>query len=121
MAGDIGNAFFTAPCAEEILFKCGQQFCKRLGAIVVLKSALYRLNTTSNPFHNFFGGFFREVGFTPSREDQDLWWRKPDEYDMYDYIAIYVYDIIIATNKRYNYMNRVKKHFQVHNITDSPD
>ena len=67
MAGDIGNAFFTATCAENIWSTWGQEFGARFVGIDVINLALYGLNTASNLFHNFFGEFLRDKGFNTSR------------------------------------------------------
>ena len=121
MSGDIGNAFCTAPCAEKIWSTCGAEFGKREGAVVVLKRALYGLKTASASFHKFFGDFLRELGFKPSRADQDLWIRKSDEYEGYDYIATHVDDIIIVAKDPVSYMNRIEQRFKVRDVTDSPE
>eukprot|EP00957_Ditylum_brightwellii_P064265 4876998-Ditylum_brightwellii.AAC.1 len=41
MYGDIGNAFFVAPCAEQIGSVAGDNFGPRKGLVVTLKRALY--------------------------------------------------------------------------------
>ena len=51
-------------------------FGTKLGAIVVLKRALYGLKTTYNSFRDFFGDLLINLVFNPSREYQDLWLRK---------------------------------------------
>ena len=79
------------------------------------------MKNASNSFHNFFGDFLRDIGLTPSRSDQDLWLRKTDEYDGYDYIATHVDEIIIAAKDPSKYMNETEQKFQVQNIIDSLD
>ena len=79
------------------------------------------MKTSSSSFHNSLGEFFVEIDYTTSRSDQDLWLRKSDKYDGYDYIATHVGDIIIAAKNPYKFINEIEKTFQVHNITDSPD
>ena len=96
IAGGIRNAFCTAPCAEQIWYTFVQEFGARFGGIVVLNCALYCFKTSYNSFHNLFGNFLRDIGFTPSRADQDLWLIKSGEYHGYNYIATHVEDIIIA-------------------------
>ena len=78
MDGDIGNASCTSPFSEKIWSCCSAEFGPRCGAVVVLKRALYELKTASNAFHKYFGEFIRDLGFTTSRSDQDLWNHKPD-------------------------------------------
>ena len=88
--------------------------------MVVLKRALCGLKTASASFHKFLGDFLREMGFTPSRADQDLWMKKSDHYDGYDYIATHVDNLIIEAKEPLRYMNHIKQHFQVRDITDTP-
>eukprot|EP00957_Ditylum_brightwellii_P172019 13096150-Ditylum_brightwellii.AAC.1 len=57
MAGNIGNAFCTASCAEKIWSVAGDQFGNKKGSIVVLNRALYGLKTASASFHQFLGVF----------------------------------------------------------------
>eukprot|EP00957_Ditylum_brightwellii_P098639 7514092-Ditylum_brightwellii.AAC.1 len=96
MSGDIGNAYCTAPCAEQIWSVTGDDFGPRKGLVVTLKRALYGLKTASASFHKFFNNFLRELGFEPSRVDQDLWIQESDEYEGYDYLATHVDDVIIV-------------------------
>jgi len=48
----------------------------------------------------FFGNCLLQLGFSPTRADPDLWYRKSDDYEGYDYIATHVDDIIIAAKSR---------------------
>jgi hypothetical protein len=121
MTGDIGNAFPTAPCAEKVWSKCGPEFGDQEGAIVTLQQALYGLKTASRSFHEFFGDTLRQMGFTPMRADQDLWYCKADNHAGYDYIATHVDDIAIAALRPAEYMNMIaEQEFLVHNKEDSP-
>ena len=72
MAGDIGNALCTSPCAENICSCCGEEFGPRCGASLVLNWYLYGLNTASNSFHKYFGDFIKYLGFTVPRAYQYL-------------------------------------------------
>ena len=120
MAGDIGNAFPTAPCAEKVWSVAGPEFGDKQGSVVILQRALYGLKTSSRAFHEFLADLLRRMGFLPSRADQDLWYKKSDFYNGYDYIATHVDDIIIASKKPSEYMARIEQEFLVRNIEDSP-
>ena len=100
---------------------CSQEFGAKFGAIVALNSALYVFKTASNSLHNFFGDFLRGLDCTTSSADKYLWPRKPYEYNMYGYISTNVDDIIISANNPSKYTNEINQHFQVRDITDSPD
>ena len=121
MAGDIGNSFCTAPCAENIWSWCGADFGTRCGAVVVLKWILYGLKTESNSFHKYFVEFLIDLVFTPFRSDQDVWIRKSDEYEGYDYIATHMADVSIADKNPSKYMHDIEMHLKGRDITDSPN
>ena len=93
---------------------------QNVGAIVVLKRALYALNTSSNSFRDSFGEFIRDLGFITSITYQYLWMKKLEEYDGYDYITTHIDDIIILANNPSKYMNEIEQHLQVRAITNSP-
>eukprot|EP00957_Ditylum_brightwellii_P147210 11209087-Ditylum_brightwellii.AAC.1 len=61
------------------------------------------------------------MGFEPSRADQDLWIKKFEHYEGYDYIATHVDDIIIVTKNPIKYMSYIEQHFQVMDVMDSPE
>lgn len=120
MTADIGNAFCTAPCAEKIWTRAGAEFGSRAGSTVTLKRALYGLKTASRSYHEFFGDCLLRMGFTPSRADQDLWWRKSDDYNGYDYIATHVDDIICVARDPSKYMAEIETEFKLRDLTDQP-
>eukprot|EP00957_Ditylum_brightwellii_P163625 12458221-Ditylum_brightwellii.AAC.1 len=60
------------------------------------------------------------MGFMLFLVDQDLWLRKSDEYEGYDYIATHVDDIIILVKDLSKYMPHIEQHFQVCDVMDSP-
>jgi hypothetical protein len=62
----------------------------------------------------------RRMGFVPRRADQDLWYRKADNHDGYDYFATHVDDIAIAAKRPAGYMDIIKQEFLVQNKEDSP-
>ena len=112
MAVDIGNVFCMATCAENICSCCVEEFGPRCDSIVVLNWDLYGLKMASNSFYRYFGDFLRDLVFTPSRADQDLWIIKSEDYEGYDYIATHVYDVIIEANNPFKYMHDIKIKFK---------
>jgi len=96
------------------------KFGNQEGCILVLKRALYGLKTASRSFHEFFGNCLLQPGFSPTRADPDLWYRKSDDYEGYNYIATHVDDIIIAAKRPAEYMSQIKQRFNVRNKEDSP-
>ena len=62
-----------------------------------------------------------EMGFRPSRADQDLWIRRSDDHDAYDYIATWVDDIICVAKKPEKYMAIISQQFALRNEEINPD
>jgi hypothetical protein len=60
------------------------------------------------------------MGFQPSRADQDLWWRKADNYEGYDYIATHVDDIICVAKDQSHYISLIEQEFKLRDTTDQP-
>ena len=81
---------------------------------------LYGLFTTSRFFHQFLEDFLRRIGFTASRADLDLWYRKSDDYHGYEYIVTHINDFLIAAKDPSKYMAFLEQEFYVRNIEDSP-
>jgi hypothetical protein len=61
-----------------------------------------------------------KMGFQPSRADQDLWWRKSDDYDGYDYIATHVDDVICVAKNPSQYISQIEQEFKLRDTTDEP-
>eukprot|EP00980_Cylindrotheca_fusiformis_P010182 scaffold2267_cov92-Cylindrotheca_fusiformis.AAC.1 len=120
MTTDIANAFCTAPSLEQIWSTAGPEFGSREGAKVSLKRALYGTRTASRAFHEFLGALLLRMGFQPSRADQDLWWRKSDEYDGYDYIATHVDDVICVSKDPSKFVAEIEQEFQLRDTTENP-
>ena len=121
MTGDIGNAFIAAPCKERIWTRAGPEFGDKEGSVIEFNKALYGLSTSPKAFHDFLGDTLRNMGFTPSRADQDIWYKQSSHYDGYDYIGVHDDDIMIAAKRRGEYMDMIEKQFNIRNKTDSPD
>ena len=83
IARDIVNIFYMSLCAENIWSCCCAEFGTRCGAVLVLKQALYGLNTASNSFQKYFGDFLRDIGFPKCRSDKEVWIHKSDNDEGY--------------------------------------
>jgi len=120
MTGDIATAFVTAPATEKVYTIAGPEFGDKQGSKVLIKRALYGLAASSRAYHEFFADTLRRMGFTPTRADQDLWYKKSKDHDGYDYIATHVDDIAIAAKRPSEYMSLIEQEFTVRNKTESP-
>ena len=55
-----------------------------------------------------------------SRVDQDIWIRKSDDHEGYDYLATHVDDIVVVAKKPGEYIAQIDQEFGLRNIQDSP-
>ena len=93
MVGDIGNAYLEAYTKEKVYFIAGKEFGEYEGYVMVIVKALYGLRTSGARFHERLADTLRDMGFTPSFADPDLWIR--DAGDCYEYICVYVDDLMV--------------------------
>jgi hypothetical protein len=98
---DVGNAFVNAECKEKICAKCGPEFGEFENRTVIIVKALYGLRSSGSAWHSHFSDHLRSMGFTPSRADMDMWYRKqrrPNGSEYYEYLAVYVDDVLIVSH-----------------------
>ena len=72
----------------------GPEFGDREGHFLKIVKALYGLKTSGKRWHERLSDVLREMGFTKSKAEPDIWMRKNGE--IYEYIAVYVDDLAIA-------------------------
>ena len=81
---------------KEKLYIVGDQGCGELnGHTLVVHKAVYGLQSSRKRWHERLFDVLQDLDFFPSRVDNDVWMR--DKGDHYDYIAIYVDDLAIAS------------------------
>jgi hypothetical protein len=86
----------------------GPEFGEELdGHVLVISRALYGLRTSGTRWHERFAETLRLEGFAPCRADPDLWMR--DAGDVYEYICVYVDDLLVMMKKPQEFMDRLMK------------
>ena len=93
-AADVGNAYLEAETKEKVYIIGGPGFGELEGHTLVIHKALYGLRSSGLRWHERFADTLRDMGFTPSKADPDVWMRKNG--DIYEYIATYVDDLAIC-------------------------
>ena len=100
LACDIQNAYLTADCREKIYIIAGPEFGLEAGATMVVKKALYRLKSSGAAFRAHLAETLHDLGYLPTKGDPDVWIRpavKPDGFEYYEMILVYVDDILCIT------------------------
>ena len=94
-ATDVGNAYLEANTKEKVYIIAGPEFGTRQGHVLLINKALYGLKSSGLRWHERFADSLREMGFVPSRAENDIWMRRAG--DVYEYIATYVDDLAICS------------------------
>ena len=92
---DVSNAYLEAETKEKVYIIGSEGFGELEGHTLVIYKALYGLKSSGKRWHERLYDVLRSIGFTPSKADSDVWMRKKNDH--YEYIAVYVDDLAIAS------------------------
>ena len=81
--------------SEKFYAVAGPAFGDQQDSIIIIENALYGLKSSSRAFRNYFADHLRSAEFQPTRYDCDVWIRKRESGDGYDYIYTHVDDFKI--------------------------
>jgi hypothetical protein len=93
-ATDIGNAYLEARTQEKVCIKAGPEFGDRAGHLLVIYKALYGLRSSGREFGDLLASCLKELGFTPSLAEPEIFMRERD--GLYEYVATYVDDLCLV-------------------------
>ena len=94
MQGDMGNAYLESYTQEKVYFVAGPEFGHHAGTTFVIGKALYGLCLSGLRFHEHLSNILQGFDFTWTHVDPDMWMH--DAGDAWEYILVYIDDIIIA-------------------------
>ena len=118
MCADVQNAFITAPNKEKCWMRAGPEFGHEEGQVFIVTRALYGLKSASASFRAFMAEKLDEMGFKSSIADPDVWLRpaiKSDGEEYYEYILVYVDDILAISVKAREILQEVQKYVKFKN------
>ena len=92
LCGDIGNVFVTVYCLEKVYARAGIEFGDQEGCIIIMRKALYELESSARAFWIFLADHLCGLGFKPTRYDRNVWIRLRNEEDRYDHMCTHVDD-----------------------------
>ena len=110
MVGDIGNAYLEAYTKEKVYFVAGKEFGEFEGFVMIIIKALYGLRTSGARFHERLADTLRDMGFSQSYADPDLWLRDAD--DCYEYICVYVDDLMVIMKDPHGFFNILSEKYK---------
>jgi hypothetical protein len=125
LSGDIENAYLTAPCREKCWTRGGKEFGSDQGKVFISKQALYGLKSSGAAFRSFLAETLDGMGYRSSHADPDVWLRpavKPDGEKYYEYILVYVDDILSISHDPLPPMKEIEQAFKFKkNLIEAPD
>ena len=102
-AGDIYNAYLTAPYLEKIYTICGPEFGPDLqGRRVIIIRALYDLRSLGKAFRNYLSAGIKELGWISCKADPDDYYQsatRPNEVIYYKYLLTYIDDLLCISHE----------------------
>ena len=106
-AADVGNAYLEATTNEKVCFVAGPSFAKfgLEGHLLIIHKALYGLRNSGACYHSKWADAMVKLGFSPSRSDPDVWMK--DKGDHYEYVVVYVDDLLYAGKNAKQYWKDV--------------
>ena len=115
-ACDVGNAYLNAPCREKIWFVAGPEFGSRQGMVVKVVRALYGLKLSGALWRSMFNSTILDMGFEPTVADPNVYRRanaKPDGFKYYEYILVYVDDVLILSHDTNAHLERIRASYDL--------
>jgi len=114
-AGDIVNAYVTAPVSEKIWTVLGPEWGAQKGKRAIIVRALYGLKSSGAAFHAHLADCMRHLGYKACLADPDLWIKAeidPDGFEYYSYILVYVDDVLVIHHDAMKTLMRIDKYFK---------
>ncbi|MGH3054668.1 MAG: reverse transcriptase domain-containing protein, partial [Gaiellaceae bacterium] len=120
LAADIGNAYLNATTKEKVYTTAGREFGSRQGQSVLIVRALYGLKTSGAAWRAHLAQTLRDMNYLPCLADPDVWMRrctKPDGFEYYEYLLVYVDDILCISHQPTETMSVLGKLYRLKDNT----
>ena len=115
LSADIQNAYLNAPVKERIYTIAGKEFGPKFeGRPVLIVRALYGLRSSGKAFRDYLANNLREMGYSSSKADPDLWMKadtKTDGTEYYHYVICYVDDLAATMENPKAFMDELSLRF----------
>jgi hypothetical protein len=114
-AADISTAFLYGKTKEKLYIVAGPEFGPELeGKRLIVQGNWYGLRSAAATYHQVASAVLRKIGFRPTKVDPDLWMRKKGDH--YEYLAIYVDDLLAWGKKPLDIIKEVQASFKLQGI-----
>jgi hypothetical protein len=118
LGANIQNTFLTAPNKEKCWMIAGPEFGPEEGKSFLMVKALHGLKSASFSFRLYMAEKLSLMGFESSMADPDIWLyvaSKSNGRKYYEYIMMYIDDILVLSHNAHVIMNEIKTTFKFKN------
>lgn len=113
-AADVSTSFLYGKTRENVFVISGDEFGENKEKRILIDMRLYGLESSAAIFHETLSSTLRDMNFTPYRADHDLWMR--DKGDHWEYIAIYVDDLLGFSKEPMKIIDTIKKTYDLRGV-----
>ena len=117
---DIGNAYLEAKTKEKLCVVAGSEFKELEGHILVIYKALYGLKSSGLRWSHKIHDIMLDIGFSPCKADPCVWLRKAKCATKYEYVAMYVDDLLITCSCTSEFIHTLKRKHNLKIKGDGP-
>ena len=117
-AADIGNAYLEATIREKLYILAGPEFEELQGYILVIHKALNGLKSSGLRWSQRIHDIMSQLKFRPCKTDPCVWLR--EMRDKYKYMAMYVDDLLMASEEPQKIIQDLKDKFMLKIKGDGP-
>ena len=110
---DVGNAYLEAYTDQKLCIIVGPEFKELQGHLLIMIKTLHGTRSGGARWHDRLFDILLELKFKPSKADPDVWMRPEPGGTCYEYIAVYVHDLAIATKDPQAFCNELKKKYNL--------
>ena len=110
-AADIGNAYLGASTNEKLYIVAGPEFEELLGHILVIHKALHGLKMSGLRWSQRIHDIMLQPNYKLCKADPYIWLR--ERKDKYEYIAIFVDDLLIASEEQLMTIKDLEEKFKL--------
>ena len=116
-AGDIMNAYVTAPVTEKIWTTLGPEWGENAGKKAIIVRALYGLKSSGAAFRSHLAACMRHCGYVSSKADPDLWMKPMTDPSngkkYYSYVLCYVDDVLVIHHDAMSVLKKIDKYLKM--------
>ena len=117
---DIGNEYLEAKTKEKLYVVGGPESDELEGHILVIYKALYGLKSSGLRWSQKIHDIMLDMSFSPCKADPCVWLRKAKCATKYEYVAIYVDDLLIACSCASEFIHTLKRKHNLKIKRDGP-